>query len=90
MMNLDIADIDCIYLSYDEPEKEEFWIKLRNMIPWVKRVDGVKGSDEKMFMLANNRSSPECCPATFSTSTGCVCTTKNQRDYLSTRGINDA
>jgi len=53
-------------------------------------VDGVKGSPEKMFMLANNRSSPECCPATFSTSTGCVCTTKNQRDYISTRGINDS
>ena len=45
MTNLDIADLDCIFLSYDEPEKEEFWIKLRNMIPWVKRVDGVKGSD---------------------------------------------
>ena len=53
-------------------------------------VDGVKGSPQKLFMLANNRSSPECCPSTFSTSTGCVCTTKNQRDYLSTRGINDA
>ena len=53
-------------------------------------VDGVKGSPQKLFMLANNRSSPECCPSTFSTSTGCVCTTKNQRDYISTRGINDA
>jgi hypothetical protein len=53
-------------------------------------IDGVKGSPQKLFMLANNRSSPECCPSTFSTSTGCVCTTKNQRDYLSTRGINDS
>jgi hypothetical protein len=32
-------------LTYDEPQKEEFWIKLRNMIPWAKRVDGIKGSD---------------------------------------------
>jgi hypothetical protein len=42
---IDIADLDCIYLSYDEPQKEEFWIRIRNMIPWAKRVDGVKGSD---------------------------------------------
>ena len=42
---IDIADLDCIYLTYDEPEKEEFWVRIRNMIPWAKRVDGVKGSD---------------------------------------------
>jgi len=42
---VDMADLDCIYLSYDEPQKEEFWLKIKNMIPWAKRVDGVKGSD---------------------------------------------
>jgi hypothetical protein len=42
---IDIADLDCIYLTYDEPQKEEFWVRIRNMIPWAKRVDGVKGSD---------------------------------------------
>jgi len=45
MSQIDIADLDCIYLSYDEPAKEEFWVKIRNMVPWAKRVDGVKGSD---------------------------------------------
>lgn len=45
MNRIDIADLDCIYLSYDEPQKEEFWIKIRNMVPWARRVDGVKGSD---------------------------------------------
>ena len=40
-----IADLDVIYLSYDEPKKEETWIKIQNMVPWAKRVDGVKGSD---------------------------------------------
>ena len=45
MNQIDVADLDCIYLSYDEPQKEEFWIKIRNMVPWAKRVDGVKGSD---------------------------------------------
>lgn len=44
-MRIDIADLDCIYLSYDEPNKEEFWVKIRNMVPWARRVDGIKGSD---------------------------------------------
>jgi len=42
---IDIADLDVVYLSYDEPQKEEFWIKIKNMVPWAVRVDGVKGSD---------------------------------------------
>jgi hypothetical protein len=44
-MNIDIADLDCVYLSYDEPNKEETWVKIKNMVPWAVRVDGVKGSD---------------------------------------------
>jgi len=45
MNSIDIADLDCIYLSYDEPEKEQYWIRIKNMVPWAKRVDGVLGSD---------------------------------------------
>ena len=45
MTRIDIADLDCIYLTYDEPQREEFWVQIRNMVPWAKRVDGVKGSD---------------------------------------------
>jgi hypothetical protein len=45
MKRIDVADLDCIYLTYDEPQREEFWVKIRNMIPWARRVDGVKGSD---------------------------------------------
>lgn len=45
MNQIDIADLDCIYLTYDEPQKEEFWAKIKNMVPWARRVDGVKGSD---------------------------------------------
>ena len=43
--NIDIADLSIIYLTYDEPKKEEFWIKIQNMVPWAKRVDGIKGID---------------------------------------------
>ena len=45
MTSIDTADLDCIYLTYDEPQREEFWIKIKNMVPWARRVDGVKGSD---------------------------------------------
>lgn len=42
---IDVADLDTIFLTYDEPKKEDFWIQIQNMVPWAKRVDGVKGSD---------------------------------------------
>jgi len=45
MNPIDIADLDCIYLSYDEPEKEQYWLRIKNMVPWARRVDGVLGSD---------------------------------------------
>lgn len=45
MTILDIADLDTIFLTYNEPQREEFWVKIHNMVPWAKRVDGVQGSD---------------------------------------------
>jgi hypothetical protein len=42
---LDIAELDCVYLSYDEPQAEEFWAIISAELPWAKRVHGVKGSD---------------------------------------------
>ena len=51
-------------------------------------IDGVDGSPNKLFMLANNKVSPDCCPSTFSTSTGCLCTTEQQRKFVNTRGNN--
>lgn len=51
-------------------------------------IDGVDGSPTKLFMLANNKVSPQCCPSTFSTSTGCLCTTEQQREFINNRGNN--
>lgn len=42
---IDVADLDVVFLTFDEPKKEEFWAQIQNMIPWAKRVDGVVGSD---------------------------------------------
>ena len=41
-------------------------------------IDGTKDGKKALFMLTYNQSSPYCCPSTFSSSTGCVCTTQNQ------------
>ena len=71
------------YLSSQGPTKPMF---TDNSALYGPSIDGHPDSDKKMFMLANNRTSPACCPSTFSTSTGCVCTTKNQRDFIAARG----
>ena len=44
-MIIDIKDLDCIFLTYNEPKREEFWDQVKSMVPWATRVDGVKGSD---------------------------------------------
>ena len=51
-------------------------------------IDGVESSPHKLFMFANNQVSPDCCPSTFSTSTGCICSTHQQREYIKHRGKN--
>lgn len=50
-------------------------------------IDGKKGQ-KKMFMLANNKCSLECCPSTFSCDKGCVCMNQDQRDFINLRGKN--
>ena len=44
-MKQPISTWDIFYISYDEPQKEEFWAKLQDLAPWAKRIDGVKGFD---------------------------------------------
>ena len=48
-------------------------------------VDGKDGSPRHLFMLAHNQVRPECCPSTFSTSTGCVCLTDAQKQLVNKR-----
>lgn len=42
----------------------------------------------ELVMFAKNKFKPECCPAPYSSSTGCVCMTPEQINYLNTRGGN--
>ena len=43
----------------------------------------------EMLMFANTPFKPECCPNTYSNSSGCACMTSNQYNYLVTRGGNN-
>lgn len=45
-MRLNISELDCIFISYDEPNAEQNWIDLVDKCFWAKRVHGVKGSNE--------------------------------------------
>ena len=40
-----VTDLDFVYISFKEPNKEENWADLKNKVPWAKRVDGVVGFD---------------------------------------------
>ena len=42
----------------------------------------------EMVIFAKNKFKPECCPSPYSSSTGCVCMTPEQINYLNTRGGN--
>ena len=40
-----VSDLDFVYISYAEPNKEHNWADLKSKVPWAKRVDKVKGFD---------------------------------------------
>jgi hypothetical protein len=43
---------------------------------------------DSLFIFKNNDVKPECCDASYSSDTGCVCTTPQQRNYINMRGGN--
>ena len=44
---------------------------------------------DELLIFATTPFKPECCPSTFSTSTGCWCGTSQDYNYLVTRGGNN-
>ena len=53
MNTINLAELDCIFISYDEPNAERNYADLLTKAPWAKRVDGVKGSDAAHKAAAN-------------------------------------
>jgi hypothetical protein len=42
----------------------------------------------ELFFFADNKFKPECCPSTYSGSTGCACLSQDQVNYINQRGGN--
>lgn len=40
-----IADLSVVFISYDEPRRDEFWLDLVRKCPAARRVHGIKGFD---------------------------------------------
>lgn len=53
MNKINLAEIDCVFISYDEPNAEKNYADLLVKAPWAKRVHGVKGSDAAHKEAAN-------------------------------------
>ena len=52
-------------------------------------IDGEKDSPQKLTMFANNKTNFNCCgESPYTTSTGCLCLTEKQRNYIRSRGFN--
>lgn len=45
MREINVDDLDIVFISYDEPLKEQHWLHLVAQNPFVKRVNGVTGFD---------------------------------------------
>lgn len=53
-------------------------------------VDGDEKSPQRLFMLANNKASINCCEnSNLSTSNGCICMSNKQKKFINTRGFNN-
>lgn len=53
MSKLILHELDTVFISYDEPNAEENYSKLVQILPWAKRIHGVKGSDAAHKAAAN-------------------------------------
>ncbi len=75
-------------VSISTPTGDDVKLESDLMAAQFPSIDGQKDSPRHMFTLAKNQCHPGCCPSDYSCSTGCVCTSQNQRDFINKRGGN--
>lgn len=56
---------------------------------WNRPKQPIPLPKDEMYMFATTEFKPECCPNTFTSSTGCACMTVDQYNYLIDRGGNN-
>jgi hypothetical protein len=62
--------------------KDKLFVPQGTPLPLANEMVHSQIPTNSMFYFARNQAKPECCPSTFSTSTGCVCTTPQQRQFV--------
>ena len=56
---------------------------------WDRPKQQIPPPEGQLSFFATTEFKPECCPNTFSSSTGCACMTVDQYDFLRKRGFNN-
>jgi hypothetical protein len=99
--NINYGESSLYSLSQDDPVDTSSW-SAQNMtvVPGQPVSAGVKAFLERkptqvplpegeMFMFANTEFKPECCPNTYSNSSGCACMDSNSYNWLQVRAGNN-
>jgi hypothetical protein len=78
---------DKVYTSFSNDPLNYY--KTDNSLLTGPYVDGEEDSMQSMFMFHNNKTHSSCChhPGSYSASSGCVCLTEEQQNFLKHRGI---
>jgi len=53
-----------------------------HQVPLLSEAQPALLPNDSMFYFANNMVSMACCPSTYTTDKGCVCTTEQQRKFI--------
>ena len=57
----------------------------------IEQAEADKAIDEeKLFVFANTKFLPECCPSTYTTGQGCACISDKIQNHIGTRGGNNS
>lgn len=99
--NLNYGESSAFDLEENMPVNTDSWSAQNLTIvpgePLSKGVQEIKNRPKQpiplpegeMLLFANTEFKPECCPNTFSSSSGCACMTTGQYKYLTGRGGNN-
>ncbi len=77
-----------IYTSFGSQNPLNTKIPIDSLQNNATTVDGSPNSPRSMAIFKYNFCKPECCPATYSCSGGCICQTEKQKDFINKRGFN--
>lgn len=95
LANLDPSAVD-YNMSSGVPQPPKTWGSYPegSVKAWKNANAHTKGThvplpEGQLFMWADNKFDPTCCPSSVSASTGCVCISKEQEDYINQRGGNN-